>query len=187
MQKARRRIAAPTACKRTVSGSISLPCSGCFPPFPHGTGSLSVFREYLALRDGPRGFRQDSSCPALLRCLSSCVSLPVRGFHPLRPAFPDRSTTTPYVICGPYYPGTALTAPVWAAPLSLTTTRGITVVFSSSAYLDVSVRRVRLPTLRDDAPSARRVAPFGNPRITGHLRLPAAYRSLSRPSSPIGA
>ena len=31
---------------------------------------------------------------------------------------------------------------------------------------------------------ARRVAPFGHPRITGHLRLPAAFRSLSRPSSP---
>ena len=59
---------APTACKRTVSGSISLPCSGCFPPFPHGTGSLSVFRECLALRDGPRRFGQDSTCPALLRC-----------------------------------------------------------------------------------------------------------------------
>ena len=69
MQKARgRRIApAPTACKRTVSGSLSLPVQGCFPPFPHGTGPLSVFREYLALRDGPRSFRQGSSCPALLR------------------------------------------------------------------------------------------------------------------------
>ena len=30
----------------------------------------------------------------------------------------------------------------------------------------------------------RRVAPFGNPRINGYLPLPAAYRSLSRPSSP---
>ena len=28
-----------------------------------------------------------------------------------------------------------------------------------------------------------RVAPFGNLRIEAHLRLPAAYRSLSRPSS----
>ena len=28
-----------------------------------------------------------------------------------------------------------------------------------------------------------RVAPFGNPRIKGYLLLPAAYRSLSRPSS----
>ena len=59
-----------TACKRTVSGSISLPCSGCFPPFPHGTGPLSVFRKYLALRHGRRRFRQDSTCPALLRCQS---------------------------------------------------------------------------------------------------------------------
>ncbi len=36
---------------------------------------------------------------------------------------------------------------------------------------------------RCDGPSARRVVPFGNLRINGHLRLPAAYRSLSRPSS----
>ena len=28
------------------------------------------------------------------------------------------------------------------------------------------------------------VVPFGNPRIDGYLLLPAAYRSLSRPSSP---
>ena len=60
-------LRAPTACRRTVSGSFSLPCSGCFSPFPHGTGSLSVSREYLALPDGPGGFTRDSSCPALLR------------------------------------------------------------------------------------------------------------------------
>ena len=42
------------------------PCLGFFSPFPHGTGSLSVTGEYLALRDGPRIFRQDSTCPALL-------------------------------------------------------------------------------------------------------------------------
>src|SRR6195952_5466565 len=42
---------------------------GCFSPFPHGTGSLSVRDEYLALRDGPRGFKQGFSCPALLRYL----------------------------------------------------------------------------------------------------------------------
>ena len=35
--------------------------------------------------------------------------------------------------------------------------------------------------------STGRVVPFGNPRINGHLRLPAAYRSLSRPSSPVRA
>ena len=46
---------------------------------------------------------------------------------------------------------------------------------------------IHSPTLacqRDDIPSGYRVVPFGNPRIKGHLHLPAAYRSLSRPSSP---
>ena len=41
-----------------------------------------------------------------------------------------------------FNPGRAVTHPVWAAPLSLAATRGITVVFSSSGYLDVSVPRV---------------------------------------------
>ena len=31
----------------------------------------------------------------------------------------------------------------------------------------------------------RQVTPFGNPRINAHVRLPEAYRSLSRPSSPV--
>ena len=35
--------------------------------FPHGTGSLSVTREYLGLGDGPPRFRRDFSCPAVLR------------------------------------------------------------------------------------------------------------------------
>ncbi len=36
MQKARRHIIqdAPTACRRTVSGTVSLPCKGSFSPFP---------------------------------------------------------------------------------------------------------------------------------------------------------
>src|SRR3954465_1778153 len=32
-----------------------------------------------------------------------------------------------------------------------------------------------------------RVAPFGHPGITARLQLPQAYRSLSRPSSPLDA
>ena len=43
------------------------------------------------------------------------------------------------------------------------------------------------PQSEDAAPSARRVVPFGNPRVEGHLHLTAAYRSLSRPSSPVRA
>ena len=58
--------APPTACRRPVSGTVSLPSSGCFSPFPHGTGSLSVSKEYLAFGGGPPIFRQDYTCPALL-------------------------------------------------------------------------------------------------------------------------
>ena len=44
MQKARRhpQKGAPTACRRTVSGSVALLCPRFFSPFPHGTGTLSV-------------------------------------------------------------------------------------------------------------------------------------------------
>ena len=93
MQKARRHSskAAPTACRRTGSGSLSLPYSGCFSPFPHGTGSLSVSYEYLALADGPAGFTQDYTCPALLRDSLCLTWLRIRDFHPLRSNFPDTS------------------------------------------------------------------------------------------------
>ncbi len=61
---------ASTACTYTVSGSISLPSQGFFSPFPHGTGSLSVSQEYLALEDGPPIFRQHITCAALLDFIS---------------------------------------------------------------------------------------------------------------------
>ena len=41
--------------------------------------------------------------------------------------------------------------------------------------------------LRDMAPSAPWVAPFGHPRINPYLPVPAVFRSLSRPSSPLRA
>src|SRR6266508_5554446 len=55
-----------TACGHVVSGTVSLPSSGCFSPFPHGTCSLSVAEEYLGLESGLPMFRQDCTCPALL-------------------------------------------------------------------------------------------------------------------------
>ena len=84
MQKARRHQTslAPTACKRMVSGSISLPYSGFFSPFPHGTGSLSVSQEYLALPDGPGKFMQGFTCPALLRIPLSITVITYTGLSP---------------------------------------------------------------------------------------------------------
>ena len=95
MQKARRHhiAAAPTACKYTVSGSISLPCSGFFSPFPHGTGSLSVSQEYLALPDGAGKFPQGVSDLAVLRNLLGHYYLRIRSSHALWPGFPPRSAS----------------------------------------------------------------------------------------------
>ena len=83
MQKARRHPKrAPTACKRMVSGSISLPYSGFFSPFPHGTSSLSVSQEYLALPDGPGSFTQGFTCPVLLRIPLSITLFTYTGLSP---------------------------------------------------------------------------------------------------------
>ncbi len=67
----------------------------------------------------------------------------LRGFHALRRRLPAPSPCPPAYYSGPYNPARALTRAVWARPLSLATTRGITIVFSSWGYLDVSVPPVR--------------------------------------------
>ena len=147
MQKARGqafqsklRHSPPTACRYTVSGTISLPSQGFFSPFPHGTGSLSVTRKYLALRDGPRGFSRDFTCPAILRNL---FSKPIRchlpGCHRLWPIVPDRSITElvahspPLKAAGPYNPGLQAVR-FGLDPRSLAATSGITIVFCSCGY-----------------------------------------------------
>ena len=80
---------------------------------------------------------------------------------------------------------------VWPLSLSLATTREISVDFSSSGYLDVSVQAVPRVRLFDSTHADRvllcRVSPFGDPRIEAYVQLPVAYRSLSRPSSALDA
>ena len=84
-------------------------------------------------------------------------------------------------------PAAAWTEAVWAAPRSLATTGGITFCFLFLRVLRC-FSSPRLPAAkRRDSPSGCRVFPFGDPRIRGHLHLPAAYRSLSRPSSHVRA
>ena len=82
------------------------PLSGCFSPFPHGTGSLSVTGECSALEGGPPGFGPGFTCPALLGIL-------VSGPH----GFAYGALTR----CGrPFHavplPCGFVTAPRWAAP-----------------------------------------------------------------------
>ena len=128
------------------------------------------------MADGAACFRQDSSGPALLRILLRVVCLPVRAFHPLRTAFPDRSRSQTSTILESYNPGRALTLPVWALPRSLATTCGIIVIFSSCGYLDVSVPRV-CPLLRRVSTSLWTGCPI---RKSPDQRLFAPPRSLSQ-------
>ena len=79
---------------------------------------------------------------------------------------------------------------VWAVPLSLATTYGIdslsvppvTEMFHFTGYrfttlfIQVAMTEYYL----------RRVIPFGNLRVKACLPLTVAYRSLPRPSSPLG-
>jgi len=68
------------------------PLPGFFSPFPHGTGSLSVDHEYLALEDGPPIFRQDFTCPALLVVhLVPHIRFRLQDYHLLWSHFPECS------------------------------------------------------------------------------------------------
>ena len=172
-----------------VSGSLSLLCSRCFSPFPHGTGSLSVSHEYLALRDGPRCFTQNSSCSALLRILPGFEGLRIRDCHSLWCSFPIASPRLSSCQYG------SPTTPMRPEPhwFGLLRVRSPLLAQSFVYFLFLRVLRcfssLRLPLHfgADNSPSVCWVVPFGNPRIKDYLHLPEAYRSLSRPSSPVRA
>ena len=101
--------------------------------------------------------------------------------------FQNLPLTTIRAISWSYYPREAGTPRVWAIPRSLATTGGITNLFSSPPGTKMFQFPGFASAEADSRPSACWVVPFGNPRIKGHLHLPAAYRSLSRPSSPVRA
>ena len=81
----------------------------------------------------------------------------------------------------PHNPHTIEMIRVWAVPRSLAATDGITIVFFSCGYLDVSVPRVRLIYLCIQYMILEHylqwVSPFGNPRVKACL---AAHRGLSQ-------
>ena len=95
--------------------------------------------------------------------------LPVRGYHPLRPSFPERSsyinTITGLV---------RVRSPLLTESQLMSFPPG-TEMFQFSGF---APSRVTLQC---------RVSPFGNLRIKGCLHLPTAYRSMPRPSSPLVA
>ena len=57
--------------------------------FPSQYYALSVTKEYLALRGGPRSFPQGFSCLVVLWILLCFFPFRLRGSHPLWPVFPE--------------------------------------------------------------------------------------------------
>ena len=114
--------------------------------FPSRYYSLSVTWSYLALWDGPHSFRPDFSCPDVLWIPLNSSRISPTG---VSPSLPYLSRYFSYPL--QYY--IAVLTPalflnlVWAVPISLATTLGITFVFFSFGYLDVSVPRVPLHCL----------------------------------------
>ena len=124
------------------------PSPGHFSPFPHGTCSLSVTREYLGLGGGPPRFTRDFSGPVLLGCRPGVAKVSPTGVSPSMPTFSNvfgypNDFLLPAGSAAPagrsHYPERATpagydTRSVWPVPLSLTTTQGIAVAFSSCGY-----------------------------------------------------
>ena len=188
---------APTACRHTVSGTISLSCQEYFSPFPHGTGSLSVMGEYLALAGGPARFIRNFSCSALLgriieEGMSSFVYRAITLFgwpfqnHSTRSMFCNFPTLLQLSQIISRYPGsttpagfnvqTGLGCSHFARRYS-----GNRFAFFSWRYLDVSVPSVIFIPPMYSAGDVRPLRRTGCPiRKSPGLCLFAAHRSLSQ-------
>jgi hypothetical protein len=194
-----RRHSPPTACKRTVSGSFSLPSPGFFSPFPHGTGSLSVAGEYLALEGGPPRFLRGCTCPVVLgyahqrdQCdfVYGAITRFGGTFQSLRLS-PDLVTLRGSPMSAPQPQIRSLGTGLGCGPFArrylgyrgcFLFPRGTEMFqFPRFACPDLWIQ----PGTTGHYPS--QVPPFGHPRIDACLRLPEAYRSLPRPSSLPGA
>ena len=115
--------------------------------------------------------------------------LRIRNYHPLWLNFPDHSIPDLSATTCSYNPGRALPRGRFGLLPVRSPLLGESLLFSSPG----GTKMFQFPPFasranaRDSRPSGGWVVPFGNPRVKGHLHLTAAYRSLSRPSSPPGA
>ena len=174
------------------------------------------------MRDGPRRFPQDFSCPAVLRyplrvrLVFAYVAITLSGRSFQTASANQRIGNS--TVAGPTTPSTARDAreegtgdreqiarfvcSLFPIPYSLAPRAALGLGCSDFArryfrnhycFLFLQVLRwfTSLGSLSPPMNSAAnsrcstgRVAPFGHPRISACLRLPGAYRSLLRPSSP---
>ena len=120
---------------------------------------------------------------------SQRLPLPVRGSHPLRPAFPCGSGRFRRLLRRrPFYPASRLDARgLGCSAFARRYSRNHSCSLLLRVLRCFSSPRSPPPRKGGDTGRSRWVAPFGNPGINGHLPLPRDYRGLSRPSSPPGA
>ena len=175
-----------------VSVFYFTPLPGFFSPFPHGTCSLSVTREYLALRDGPRGFRQGFTCPALLRILLRDCDISFTG---LSPSLAQLSSWFNYIsiFLLSYWSPTTPIPKNWFRLFPLRSPLLRESIFLSFPPVTKMFQFAGLLSLllcihnRITVNYYCWVYPFGNLWIKACLQLPKAYRCLSRPSSASSA
>ena len=157
--------------------------------FPSQYYALSVTKEYLALRGGPRLFPQGFSCLVVLWIPPCFLKFRLRGFHPLWLVFPEPfcySRKINYAVRTPECTHPGLGSFHFARRyfgnrvffLFLRLLR----CFSSPGSL-----RTPMDSVYGDWGLLSRVSPFRDPRVKGYLLLTAAYRSLSRLSSALSA
>jgi hypothetical protein len=118
----------------------------------------------------------------------------IQDYHLLWSDFPDRSACDAFVTAYRRPQPQRASSLVWAFPLSLAATNGVSFDFLSCRYLDVSVPCVRfvwpIHSARDDRnwlPSPAGLPHSDIPGLTDAQLLPRAFRSLPRPSSPLDA
>ena len=130
-------------------------------------------------------FPSDSTCPMVLWILLAHFGFRLRDFHSLRLSFPTHSTNLCDTRCSPN-PESISTLGLASSAFARHYSRNL------GWFLFLRVLRCfsspGSPRNTMDSCYAPRfftvgVSPFGNPRIEAYLQLPAAYRSLSRPSS----
>src|ERR1700746_2422758 len=180
------------------------PSPGHFSPFPHGTGSLSVTREYLGLGGGPPGFTRDFSGPVLLGIPpGSRLSFAYGGVTLCADAFQTSSATRTISyflpdqqlwLGGPSTPITQRLLAMTRDRFGLFPFRSPLLRESRLLSLPVGTEMFHFPTLPPPALCVqagatghytRQVSPFENPRIEVWLPTP---RGLSQaPTSFFGS